>query len=108
MLAYVRTSRRRNGTGGRSTPERSGADRATSCCASATCPASPSRPSCRSSGGRGAAPIELLGRVPFPRIGELPYFVTLAPYGFYWFELVDPPDAGTRHDGGRRMSPTGP
>ena len=33
--------------------------------------------------------IELLGRVPFPRIGELPYFVTLAPYGFYWFQLVE-------------------
>jgi maltose alpha-D-glucosyltransferase/alpha-amylase len=39
----------------------------------------------------GKVPIELLGRVPFPRIGELPYFVTLAPYGFYWFEIVDPP-----------------
>jgi hypothetical protein len=39
----------------------------------------------------GKVPIELLGRVPFPRIGELPYFVTLAPYGFYWFELADPP-----------------
>jgi maltose alpha-D-glucosyltransferase/alpha-amylase len=38
----------------------------------------------------GKVPIELLGRVPFPRIGELPYFVTLAPYGFYWFELVEP------------------
>jgi maltose alpha-D-glucosyltransferase/alpha-amylase len=38
----------------------------------------------------GKTPIELLGRVPFPRIGELPYFVTLAPYGFYWFELVEP------------------
>jgi maltose alpha-D-glucosyltransferase/alpha-amylase len=37
----------------------------------------------------GKMPIELLGRVPFPRIGELPYFVTLAPYGFYWFQLVD-------------------
>jgi len=37
----------------------------------------------------GKLPIELLGRVPFPRVGELPYFVTLAPYGFYWFELVD-------------------
>jgi maltose alpha-D-glucosyltransferase/alpha-amylase len=37
----------------------------------------------------GKIPIELLGRVPFPRIGELPYFVTLAPYGFYWFQLVD-------------------
>jgi maltose alpha-D-glucosyltransferase / alpha-amylase len=37
----------------------------------------------------GALPIELMGRVPFPRIGELPYFITLPPYGFYWFELVD-------------------
>jgi maltose alpha-D-glucosyltransferase/alpha-amylase len=37
----------------------------------------------------GKVPIELLGRVPFPSIGELPYFVTLAPYGFYWFELTD-------------------
>jgi maltose alpha-D-glucosyltransferase / alpha-amylase len=37
----------------------------------------------------GKVPIELTGRVPFPRIGALPYFVTLAPYGFYWFELVE-------------------
>ncbi|MGH9244103.1 MAG: maltose alpha-D-glucosyltransferase [Acidimicrobiales bacterium] len=37
----------------------------------------------------GKTPIELLGRVPFPPIGELPYFVTLAPYGFFWFQLVD-------------------
>jgi maltose alpha-D-glucosyltransferase/alpha-amylase len=41
----------------------------------------------------GKIPIELMGRVPFPRIGELPYFITLAPYGFYWFELVDLPGA---------------
>jgi maltose alpha-D-glucosyltransferase / alpha-amylase len=40
----------------------------------------------------GKVPIELTGRVPFPRIGELPYFVTLAPHGFYWFELVDMQD----------------
>ncbi|MCB0925889.1 MAG: alpha-glucosidase C-terminal domain-containing protein, partial [Mycobacterium sp.] len=37
----------------------------------------------------GKQPIELFGRVPFPPIGELPYFVTLPPYGFYWFSLVD-------------------
>ena len=37
----------------------------------------------------GYTPIELMGRVPFPKIGELPYFVTLAPYGFYWFQLVE-------------------
>jgi maltose alpha-D-glucosyltransferase/alpha-amylase len=38
----------------------------------------------------GFTPHELLGRVPFPPIGELPYFVTLAPYGFYWFALEEP------------------
>jgi len=38
----------------------------------------------------GKVPIELTGRVPFPAIGELPYFVTLPPYGFYWFQLVEP------------------
>ena len=37
----------------------------------------------------GLTPIELTGRIPFPEIGELPYFITLAPYGFYWFRLVD-------------------
>jgi len=38
----------------------------------------------------GRTPMEMLGRVPFPKVGALPYFVTLGPYGFYWFELVDP------------------
>jgi len=37
----------------------------------------------------GYTPHELLGRVPFPRIGELPYFVTLAPYGWFWFQLTE-------------------
>jgi maltose alpha-D-glucosyltransferase/alpha-amylase len=40
----------------------------------------------------GKVPIELTGRVRFPRIGKLPYFVTLAPYGFYWFELISQDD----------------
>src|SRR3546814_669177 len=35
----------------------------------------------------GRQPVELLGGVPFPAIGELPYLLTLAPYGFYWFRL---------------------
>ena len=39
----------------------------------------------------GKQPIELFGRVEFPSIGELPYFVTLPSYGFYWFSLVDEP-----------------
>ena len=33
-------------------------------------------------------PIELLGGVPFPPIGELPYLLTLGGYGFYWFRLT--------------------
>jgi maltose alpha-D-glucosyltransferase/alpha-amylase len=37
----------------------------------------------------GKTPIELLGRVPFPRIGELPYLLTLGPYGFYWFQITE-------------------
>ncbi len=32
-------------------------------------------------------PLEMLGRTRFPAIGELPYMITLAPYGFYWFQL---------------------
>jgi maltose alpha-D-glucosyltransferase/alpha-amylase len=32
-------------------------------------------------------PLEMLGRTNFPAIGELPYMITLAPYGFYWFQL---------------------
>src|SRR5690606_23871965 len=35
----------------------------------------------------GAEPIELLGGVRFPRIGELPYLLTLGGHGFYWFRL---------------------
>ena len=36
---------------------------------------------------KGRTPVELLGNTPFPPIGELPYFVTLPGYGFYWFRL---------------------
>ena len=32
-------------------------------------------------------PQEMLGRTRFPPIGELPYMITLGPYGFYWFQL---------------------
>jgi maltose alpha-D-glucosyltransferase/alpha-amylase len=38
----------------------------------------------------GSVPVELLGGVAFPPIGELPYFVTLPPYEFLWFELTEP------------------
>ena len=35
----------------------------------------------------GALPIEMFGKSLFPRIGELPYMLTLGPYAFYWFKL---------------------
>jgi len=38
-------------------------------------------------GYRGNILIEMFGRNIFPRIGELPYLLTLGPYQFYWFRL---------------------
>ena len=43
---------------------------------------------------RGRVPVEMMGRNPFPTIGDLPYLLTLPGYGFFWFLLavgVDPP-----------------
>jgi len=37
----------------------------------------------------GMVPVELLGGVPFPAVGELPYLLTLGGYGFYWMRLID-------------------
>ncbi len=39
---------------------------------------------------RGRYPVELFGRSRFPQIGELPYLLTLARRGFYWFALEEP------------------
>jgi maltose alpha-D-glucosyltransferase/alpha-amylase len=39
----------------------------------------------------GYTPIEVLGRVPFSVIGDEPYHVTLGPYGYLWFDLVESP-----------------
>jgi maltose alpha-D-glucosyltransferase/alpha-amylase len=38
----------------------------------------------------GRYPEEMFGRTRFPRIGKLPYLLTLAPRGFFWFLLVAP------------------
>src|SRR5207249_1799526 len=37
---------------------------------------------------QGRVPVELLGRTAFPPIGELPYLLTIAAHGFYWFRLA--------------------
>src|SRR5581483_10227947 len=44
---------------------------------------------------QGVEPIELLGGTQFPRIGELPYLLTLGGHAFYWFRIP------------RRPQPTG-
>jgi maltose alpha-D-glucosyltransferase/alpha-amylase len=40
-------------------------------------------------GFSGLTPVEMLGQAQFPRIGDAPYFLTLAAYGFYWFQLQE-------------------
>jgi maltose alpha-D-glucosyltransferase/alpha-amylase len=40
----------------------------------------------------GLVPVELWSCEPFPTIGDLPYFFTMAPHGFLWFRLVRPED----------------
>lgn len=36
---------------------------------------------------QGMVPVEIFGRNQFPKIGESSYFLSIAPYGFYWFML---------------------
>lgn len=43
------------------------------------------------SGLAGLTPVEMLGGVEFPRIGDGQYVLTLAPHGFYWFVLEKQP-----------------
>jgi maltose alpha-D-glucosyltransferase / alpha-amylase len=37
----------------------------------------------------GRVPVEMFGNSRFPRIGELPYLLTLGPRGFFWFQLQE-------------------
>ena len=43
----------------------------------------------------GMTPIEMLGYVEFPVIGQQPYRLTLAPYGFIWLELHAKPESNS-------------
>jgi maltose alpha-D-glucosyltransferase/alpha-amylase len=36
---------------------------------------------------KGVTPVECMGGVTFPPIGDLPYLLTLPGHGFYWFQL---------------------
>ncbi|HSV30380.1 MAG TPA: putative maltokinase, partial [Candidatus Omnitrophota bacterium] len=46
---------------------------------------------------RGRVPVELTGQSTFPPIGELPYFLTMPGYGFYWFLLSKETEAPAWH-----------
>ena len=52
---------------------------------------------------RGMTPVEMLGMTEFPKIGDLPYFITLGPYAFYWFRVQQAPTALTA-----RVAPEAP
>src|SRR5690606_18535961 len=52
---------------------------------------------------RGRVPVEMLGRESFPPIGDLPYLLTLAAHGFYWFRLAT--DVPVPHWHEERLSP---
>ena len=44
---------------------------------------------------RGLVPVEMFGRVEFPRIEDRPLFLTLGPHAFIWFTLeADPSGRG--------------
>ena len=44
---------------------------------------------------KGRIPVELMGRTPFPPIGESLYQLTLAGHGFLWFRLASPETVST-------------
>jgi maltose alpha-D-glucosyltransferase/alpha-amylase len=46
---------------------------------------------------KGRVPVELIGRSPFPPIGDLPYLLTLPSYGIFWFILPELADAPRWH-----------
>ncbi len=48
-------------------------------------------------GYEGRSPMELVGTTRFPDVGEDPYLLTMSPYSFFWFELLDPKEPEDLH-----------
>ncbi|MGE0082088.1 MAG: maltose alpha-D-glucosyltransferase [Thiohalomonadaceae bacterium] len=46
---------------------------------------------------RGRVPVEMMGRNPFPPIGDLPYLLTLSGHGVYWFRLASEAEEPSWH-----------
>jgi maltose alpha-D-glucosyltransferase/alpha-amylase len=40
----------------------------------------------------GWTPVELFGRVEFPTVSDAPYFLSMGPHSFYWFEMTPHPE----------------
>jgi maltose alpha-D-glucosyltransferase/alpha-amylase len=55
---------------------------------------------------KGRVPLEMLGRTAFPRVGQEPYLITLAPYGFFWFLLSEQAEPKPEPRVGHRESAT--
>ena len=47
---------------------------------------------------KGRVPVEVLGRTPFPPIGDLPYLLTIPAHGFYWFRLASDVNVPSWHN----------
>src|SRR5690606_21498297 len=54
---------------------------------------------------RDHVPVELFGLTEFPRIGVEPFFVTLGPHAFYWFQIRRPDRGHDAHVPGGRSRP---
>ena len=50
----------------------------------------------------GMVPVEMIGNIRFPPIGENPYLFALGPHNFYWFKLASAEEAPERRGEGRR------
>ena len=59
----------------------------------------------------GMVPVEMLGYVPFPKIDNTPYAITLGPYAFLWLELqsaaVADAETEASEEGGALLLPAG-
>jgi maltose alpha-D-glucosyltransferase/alpha-amylase len=56
----------------------------------------------------GMVPVEMLGYVEFPRIRKTPYALTLAHYGYFWFELQTPAAPALKAEEDTSPDPTVP
>jgi maltose alpha-D-glucosyltransferase/alpha-amylase len=54
---------------------------------------------------REMVPVELFGQTDFPRIGELPYLLTLAPHAYYWFALEERGSGALEEETGGKPRP---